>query len=353
VNELALNLPVWIDQVNAHTGLRISVPAHLIPILAMFLCASIVAAAMGLSAAVLVWAERKLAGHFQCRLGPVYVGGKFGWLQSIADGIKLFLKEDLIPSDADRPLFRIAPYPVVLGVLLAFIAFPISEKLMVADLNVGIFFILAVLTVEVFGVILAGWASNNKWALIGAMRAVAQMVSYEIPMGLAILPVIMEAQSLSLKSIVNAQSGGILQWYVFQSPVFIGISFLIFFIAALASLKRAPFDLPEAESELTAGFHTEYSGMRFSFFFMAEYAGMILVSGLAALLYLGGWHGIFQGQAGPEWFLLKTSFLVFVMIWIRWTLPRLRIDQVVYLGWKVLTPFVLVCVVGQSFLAYK
>ncbi|OGH60740.1 MAG: hypothetical protein A3G34_11300 [Candidatus Lindowbacteria bacterium RIFCSPLOWO2_12_FULL_62_27] len=330
-----------------------SVPGGLVPVLAMFICASIVAAAMGLSAAVLVWAERKLAGHFQCRLGPVYVGGKFGWLQSIADGIKLLLKEDIIPADADRPLFRLAPYLVVLGVFLAFIAFPVSEKLMVADLNIGIFFILAVLTLEVFGVILAGWASNNKWALLGAMRAAAQMVSYEIPMGLAILPVVVEAQSLSLKSIVAAQSGGMLRWYVFQPPFFMGVSFLIFFLAGLASLKRAPFDLPEAESELTAGFHTEYSGMRFSFFFMAEYAGMILVSGLAAALYLGGWHGILPGQSGAMWFLLKTAFLVFVMIWLRWTLPRLRIDQVVYVGWKVLTPFVLACVLGQALMAYK
>ena len=342
MNELTHLLPAVFEK------MHLAVPSHLVPIIAMFLCASIVATAMGLSAAVIVWAERKLAGHFQCRLGPVYVGGKFGWLQSIADGIKLLLKEDIIPTDADRPLFRLAPYPVVIGVLLAFIALPISENLMVADFNIGVFFILAVLTVEVFGVIMAGWASNNKWALLGAMRAAVQMVSYEIPMGLAILPVVMVAKSLSLKTIVAAQSGGILHWNVFQPPFFMAVSFLIFFIAGLASLKRAPFDLPEAESELTAGFHTEYSGMRFSFFFMAEYAGMLLISGVASALYLGGWHGILAGQSGPAWFLLKTSFLLFVMIWIRWTLPRLRIDQVVYLGWKVLTPFILACVMGQA-----
>ncbi|MBI4178833.1 NADH-quinone oxidoreductase subunit NuoH [bacterium] len=342
MNELARFLPTFLE------GFNLSLPQNLVPVVAMFLCGSIVAAAMGLSAAVLVWAERKLAGHFQCRLGPVYVGGKFGWLQSIADGIKLFLKEDIIPTDADRPLFRLAPYLAVIGVLAAFVAFPISEHLLVADLNIGIFFILAVLTVEVFGVILAGWASNNKWSLLGAMRAAAQMVSSEIPMGLAILLPVMTAESLSLKTIVADQSGGILKWYVFQPPFFMAVAFLIFFVAGLASLKRSPFDLPEAESELTAGFHTEYSGMRFSFFFMAEYAGMLLVSGLAALLYLGGWHGILPGQSGVEWFLLKTSFLLFVMIWIRWTLPRLRIDQVVYVGWKVMTPFALVCVLGQA-----
>ncbi len=342
MNELANFLPTVLSR----SGL--TVPSALIPVLAMFLCASIMAAFMGLSAAVLVWAERKLAGHFQCRLGPVYVGGKFGWLQSIADGIKLLLKEDIIPDQADRPLFRLAPYPVVIGVLLAFIAVPFSEKLMVTDFNIGVFFILAVLTVEVFGVILAGWASNNKWALLGAMRAAVQMVSYEIPMGLAILPVVVMAQSLSLKTIVAAQSGGALHWFVFQPPFFMAVSFLIFFIAGLASLKRAPFDLPEAESELTAGFHTEYSGMRFSFFFMAEYAGMLLVSAVASALYLGGWHGILPGQESVWWFLAKTGFLIFVMIWIRWTLPRLRIDQIVYVGWKVLTPFVLACVVGQS-----
>lgn len=312
-------------------------------------CAAIAFTFMGAVAGVLVWAERKICARMQSRRGPVHVGGKFGWLQSIADGIKLVLKEDIIPDEADKPVFRLAPYLVIAGTFLAFAALPFSDRILIVDLDVGIFFILAVSALSAVGILLGGWASNSKWSLYGAAREVAQVVSYEIPLTLAVLPVVIAAGSLSLRDIVAAQAGSILNWHLFSPFMF--ICFFIFFTAGLASLGRAPFDLPEAESELVAGFFTEYSGIRFSYFFLAEYGGMFLISGVASALFLGGWH---LGPYSSAWiFLAKTSFLLFVMIWVRWSLPRLRIDQVMYVCWKVLTPFAMACVLGQAFLAVR
>ncbi|MEK6676675.1 MAG: complex I subunit 1 family protein, partial [Planctomycetota bacterium] len=234
----------------------------------------------------LIWWERKVAGRIQSRLGPMRVGGWHGWSQSIADGIKLVFKEDLIPKDADSILFRAAPYFTLVPVALAFVALPFGATYIFRELDVALVFILAMLGVEVVGVIMAGWASNNKWSVYGAMREACQMVSYEIPMGMALLVPVIMAGSLSLRRIGEVQSDGWFSWIAFQNP-FAFAAFVSYYIASLASCKRAPFDLPEAESELVAGFHTEYSGLRWSLFFFAEYAAMFIVAGLATILFLG------------------------------------------------------------------
>ena len=307
-----------------------------------------------------IWWERKVAGRIQSRLGPMRVGGWHGWSQSLADGIKLMLKEDLIPDGGDAVLFRVAPYFAIIPSVLAFVALPFGATYIFRDLDVALLFILGVLGVQVLAVILAGWASNNKWSIYGAMREACQMVSYEIPMGMALLIPVVTVGSLSLREIGEAQSGGWFTWLAFNNP-FTFAAFICYFIASLASCKRAPFDLPEAESELVAGFHTEYSGLRWSFFFFAEYATMFVVSGLAVILFLGGWHSPLPGAwaevitarvpseliatgingvlfSGPLWFVGKCVFFLYVHIWIRWTLPRIRIDQVLYGCVQVLLP---------------
>src|SRR5687767_10749126 len=239
-----------------------------------------------------IWAERKVAGHIQSRLGPNRVG-PIGLLQSLADGIKLLGKEDLIPKDADKLLFRLAPYLAFAPVFAAFVAMPFAPEMTFEPrLSTGLFLILAMLSLEVMGVILAGWASNNKWSVYGAMREACQMVSYEIPLGIALIVGVMVAGTLNLVQLGHIQGGGIHTWLIYKNP-FVFIAFFTFFVASLASNKRAPFDLPESESELVAGFHTEYSGLRFSFFFFAEYAAMFVVGGIQTALFLGGWHDPF------------------------------------------------------------
>lgn len=313
-----------------------------------------------------IWWERKVAGRIQSRLGPMRVGGWHGWAQSFADGIKLLLKEDLIPDKADGPLFRVAPYFVFIPAALAFVALPFGVQYVFRDLDVAVVFILAMLGVQVVGVIVAGWASNNKWSIYGAMREACQMVSYEIPLGMALLVPVVTVGSLSLREIGEAQSGGWFSWLAFGSP-FAFLAFVSYFIAALASCKRAPFDLPEAESELVAGFHTEYSGFRWSLFFFAEYAAMFVVSALGSILFLGAWHspippswlaGLGDGLgarairglliSGPIWLILKAMFFIFVQIWIRWTLPRIRIDQVLYSCVQVLLPVTMLMLFGTT-----
>jgi len=313
-----------------------------------------------------IWWERKVAGRIQSRLGPMRVGGWHGWAQSPADGIKLLLKEDLIPQGADAPLFRLAPYFNIIPSALAFVALPFGATYVFRELDVALVFILGVLGVEVVGVMIAGWSSNNKWSVYGAMREACQMVSYEIPMGMALLLPVLTVGTLNLTKIVEAQSGGWFHWLAFDSP-FMFAGFIAYFVASLASCKRAPFDLPEAESELVAGFLTEYSGIRWSFFFFAEYAVMFVVCGLAAILFLGGWHsplpaswGCSLGDAwymrgvkglffsGPIWFVAKCVFLLYVQIWIRWTLPRIRIDQVLYGCVQVLLPLTMVLLLGTA-----
>ncbi len=350
--------------------------------------------AISLIAMFSIWWERKVAGHIQCRVGPMHTGGWHGWSQSIADGIKLILKEDLIPSDADAFLFRLAPYLAFAPVFAAFLALPFGPQFVFeAGLNIGVLYILAVLSVEVMGVILAGWGSGSKWSVYGAMREACQMVSYEIPLGISILCGVIVAGTLNLVELGYLQGRGIWDWFIFHNP-FVFAAFFLYFVASLAENKRAPFDLPESESELVAGFHTEYSGLRFSFFFFAEYASMFVVGGIQTALFLGGWNSplggfdpvyqaigynaVASGQAyfdgtvtgswaqmaqamglttaglavlnlyGVLWFVLKVFTLIFIQIWLRWTLPRIRIDQVMYACVKVLLPLTLVVFLGTA-----
>lgn len=365
-------------------------------ILQILLAAVLFFSFISLYAMFAIWLERKVAGHIQSRLGPMHVGGWHGWAQSIADGVKLLFKELLIPAGADRFLFRIAPYLAFVPVFLAFLALPFAPQLIFEDrLNIALLYILGVLSVDVVGVILAGWASNNKWSLYGGMRQACQMVSYEVPLGLALLSGVLVAGTLNMAELSYLQGGGLQDWLVFHNP-FVAAACLIFFVAALASNKRSPFDLPESESELTAGFHTEYSGMRLAMFFFAEYAAMLVVGAILATLFLGGWNSplgpidpiylllgydpIAAGQAyfagqltsaadwpsaartlglsttalvllnlyGLFWFLGKALGIVFLQIWLRWTLPRVRIDQVLHMCVKVLLPLSLVCLVGTG-----
>ena len=321
-----------------------------------------------------IWWERKVAARIQSRMGPMRVGLWHGWAQSFADGIKLIGKEDLIPEGGDKALFILAPYFAFVSAVCAFIALPFGTLWVFRELDVALIFILAMMGIEVIGIILAGWASNNKWSIYGAMREACQMVSYEIPMGMALLIPVMCAGTLSLTGIVDGtgvwagQSDGWFSWLIFRNP-FTFIAFFCYYIASLASCKRAPFDLPESESELVAGFHTEYSGFRWSLFFFAEYAAMFVVAGLAVILFLGGWHsplparwgeslldGGLGGRAlhgvlfnGPLWFVGKSMFLYYVQIWLRWTLPRIRIDQVLYACFQVLLPIMMVLLLGTTF----
>lgn len=293
----------------------------------------------------LVYIERKVAAHFQCRLGPMRVGWH-GILQTIADSIKLLIKEDVIPNRADRILFFVAPILSILATLLALSIIPFSPGLQVIDLNIGVVFLAAVSGFGVLGILLGGWSSNNKWSLLGAMRSGAQFVSYEISVTLSLLVVALFAGSLQLSEIVQSQADG---WWIWRGHLAGVIAFIIFSIASTAELNRPPFDLPEAESELTGGFHTEYSGLRFSFFFLAEFINMFIGAALAATLFLGGWMPFHIGGLGSFnavmdlippgiWFAGKTSFIIFLIMWVRWTFPRLRVDQLMRLEWKFLMP---------------
>src|SRR4051812_23726589 len=296
---------------------------------------------MLVSAVFSVWLERKVAGRIQDRLGPTRVGGKFGWLQTLADGLKLLVKEDVMPASADRLLFKLGPYIALAGSFMAFLALPFGNGTVAVNMNIAVFYMLAIMSTEVFGIILAGYGSGSKWSLFGGMREAAQMVSYEVPMALCVLVPVIVAGTMNLNTVARQQAGPFWNWYVFHDP-FTFAAFWTYFTCATASCKRAPFDLAEAESELVAGFHTEYSGLRWSFFFMAEYGSMFAVSGIATILFLGGWHtGLTPGDLSEmlpgTWgwvlgnlvnvvvFILKGWLLVFVMMWLRWTLPRLRI----------------------------
>ena len=295
---------------------------------------------------ICVYVERKIAARMQSRIGPNRAGphGFFIW---IADAVKLILKEDLIPDEADKVLFRMGPYLVLLGLALSFVVLPFGAHLVIADMNVGLFFVAAVASIEVVGVLISGWGSNSKWSLLGGFRSAAQIISYEIPFALAFMVVILSAGTLSAQGVVAAQGGLPHEWFIFRSPMHFA-AFFIFAIAALAEGNRTPFDLPEAEQELVSGFNTEYSGLRFAAFFLAEFANVWVMNALGTLLFLGGWQipGVASGEiAGPVMVLLsvaifaaKTLTGVLVVLWIRWTLPRVRIDQMMDLCWKYLVP---------------
>ena len=329
-----------LEFLRSHVPFLASLPDPVLQLIAMLAVCVIFVAVVPLLPLFLVLAERKVSAHIQDRVGPMRVG-PHGVLQTLADGVKLIFKEDHIPRQGDKILFIVAPYIIFACSFAVFAAIPFGKSILVSNLNIGIFYIMAISSVVVIGVIMAGWASNSKWSLLGALRSAAQIVSYEIPIGLSILAVVMLVESLKMQDIVMNQGGlGILSWIVFRTP-FTFIAFFVFFISAIAEVNRTPFDLPEAESELVAGFHTEYSGMRFALFFIAEYANMFAVSAIASTLFLGGWKGIIPGYeflGGTPAFVIKTMLLVFVMMWIRWTLPRLRVDQLMNLCWKYLIP---------------
>jgi NADH-quinone oxidoreductase subunit H len=309
------------------------------------------------------WLERRVAGRMQSRIGPNRVGAG-GFLQWLADAVKLLFKEDLVPAEADALLFRIAPYFVVTGFALTLVALPFGQSLIMADLGVGIFYITSVTALVVVGILLCGWSSNSKWALFGGMRSAAQVVSYEIPAGLAIMTPVLMAGTLSMQGIIRAQGGWPWEWFLFRNPAAL-VAFFILFASQLAEGNRTPFDLPEAESELVAGYMTEYSGFRFALFFLVEWGNLWVMSAIAVTLFLGGWQlpgvpaaqwAAWRGAAGfpPAlwwgmqlvsllWFSAKTLTLVGVVMWIRWTLPRIRVDQMMTLCWKYLVPAAFAC----------
>ena len=317
-----------------------------VDVLLVFVKCVVVFLLLNITLAIVVWGERKILADMQSRIGPNRAG-PYGILQSIADGVKLLMKEDIRPVNADKVVYPIAPMVSAVPAFLAFTVVPFGDKivvagrevvLQVADINVGILFFLAMGSIAVYGVALAGWASGSKYPLLGAVRASAQMISYEIAMGLSVIPVVLSAGTLSTRGIVQAQAG---RWFILEQLP----AFLIFLVAGVAETNRAPFDLPEAETELVAGYHTEYSGIKFLMFFMAEYMHIVTISSIAVTLFLGGWQPIdaITPNFAPAlwsvvWFVAKMSIFVFLFFWLRATMPRLRYDQLMNLGWKLLLP---------------
>jgi NADH-quinone oxidoreductase subunit H len=291
-----------------------------------------VIALVSVNALLLIWVERKVSGHMQRRPGPMEVG-PHGVLQSLADALKLMGKELITPEEVDKPIYWLAPIVVFLPVLLSFLVIPFSQTLIIRDMNVGIVLILAFSTLAVLAILMAGWSSNNKYSVLGAIRSVAQNVAYEIPLLVTVMSIILMVGSFKLSDIVAAQGR---HWFILIQP----LAFILYIICATAETNRAPFDLPEAESELVAGFHTEYSGMRFALFFLAEYTNMFIAAAVATVLFLGGWHGPLL--PGVVWFLIKVYAVVFLLMWFRWTFPRVRFDQLITFAWKILIPLAFV-----------
>ncbi len=299
-------------------------------------------------ALLLIYIERKVCAFFQCRIGPNRVG-PFGIIQSVADMVKILLKELIKIDRADPVLFRIASFLVIIASICTFGAIPFDPALHAIDFNIGVFYLLAISSLGVVGILLAGWSSNNKYTMIGAMRSGAQLISYELSCGLALMTIVILSGSMQLSDIVNQQSE---MWFIFKGHIPAFIAFIIYLIASHAETNRGPFDLPEAESELTAGYHTEYSGIQFGFFYLAEYLNMFIVAAIAATMFLGGWmplhipgwesfNGVMDCIPPIIWFFGKTFFCVFLALWIRWSFPRLRIDQLLNLEWKILMPLAL------------
>ncbi len=330
----------WVDE-----GLRSWLPEGWVLPVEFFLIGLCLLVAYAIIALVLILYERKVCAAFQCRLGPNRVG-PWGVTQSVADMLKMLTKELIKINHVDRFLFNLAPFIVIISSVLAFGCIPFAKGLEIIDFNVGVFFLLAVSSIGIVGVLLAGWSSNNKYSLIGAMRSGAQMISYELSIGLTILTMVVFSGSMQLSTIVESQAEG---WFIFRAHVPAVIAFVIYLIAGTAETNRGPFDLPEADSELTAGYHTEYSGMHFGFFYLAEYLNMFVVASVAATLFLGGWmplhipgwdafNAAMDWIPSIFWFIGKVAVLIFVSMWFKWTFPRLRIDQLLRLEWKYLLP---------------
>jgi NADH-quinone oxidoreductase subunit H len=347
INNLFTNLYDWlaaaIDGLVGGLGLAKDAEVALVGTMMALIVVTVILLFMVLMVLILIWLERKVAGRVQDRVGPNRVG-PFGLLQPIADTIKMFIKEDIIPANADQLIHLLAPVVAMAPAVLAFAVIPFGRGMQPVDLNIAILWIVAVGSIGTVGIFMAGYGSNNKFALLGGMRAVAQVVSYEIPQVLTIVPIVLMVGSLSLVKINEAQSGlGGMQWFVFAFPVG-PIAFVIYYISALAEVNRTPFDLPEGESEIVAGHHTEYSGMKFGLFYLAEYFNFFIVCTIASTLFLGGWNGPFF-LPGYVWFILKTYSLIILGMWIRMTWPRFRVDQLMNFAWKVLVPIALVNIV--------
>jgi len=325
----------WLQTTGQHYG----IPPVLVEIVGVLLGATVIVALVAVLVLAFVYAERKISAHIQNRMGPMRVGWH-GVLQTLADALKMLQKEDIRPALADRWIWWWAPALSFVAVFAAYVTIPFGEGLIVRDLNIGILYITAITTFGVISMLMAGWGSNNKYSLLGGFRSAAQVVSYEVPLALAILSVVMVAGTLSMVSIVDAQAGYYLgfipKWFIFRYFPFGLIGFLVFVIAGTAETNRTPFDLPESESELVAGFATEYSGMKYAMFYLAEYGAMYVMAAVGTVLFLGGWHGPLL----PSWlwFAIKSLFMIFVLMWFRWTFPRIRVDQLMEMSWKFLIP---------------
>ena len=317
------------------------------------ICTLLIVVFAAVYSGLFIYFERRIGARMMSRIGPNRVG-PHGLLQWLADAVKLIVKEDIIPSAADRPLFKLAPYLMAIGVFSGFAVLPFSHKIIGADLNIGVLYVLAITSISVVGILMSGWASNSKWALFGGMRSAAQIVSYEIPTGMAILPAVLLSGSMSTQGIIQAQGGEPWNWFIFHSPMMF-VLFFIFFIASLAEGSRTPFDLPEAESELVSGYNTEYSGFRFAAYFMSEFANTWILAAMAVIVFLGGWQIPFvPAEAITTWywelaslgvFVFKVACLVFVIIQLRWTLPRVRVDQMMIVCWKYLVPITFIATI--------
>lgn len=328
-----------------HSWLISLMPEGLAVFLEFLVIGLCIMVAYAVIAIIMIYMERKVCAAFQCRLGPNRVG-PWGTIQVFADVLKMLTKEIISIKRSDRFLYNLAPYIVILASILAFSCLPFNKGLEVLDFNIGVFFVMAASSIGVVGILLAGWSSNNKFSLIGAMRSGAQMISYELSIGLCILTVVVFTDTMQLSEIVERQADG---WFIFKGHIPMLVSFIIYLIAGNAEVNRGPFDLPEAESELTAGYHTEYSGMHFGFFYVAEFVNLFIIAGVATTLYLGGWmplhvpgldsfNAVMDYIPGFIWFFAKAFFIVWLLMWIKWTFPRLRVDQILTLEWKYLVP---------------